>query len=105
MTVRLVDMQTMVPRLTEASRLQHNSDVQPQVAQHAQAAQGQQRVERQQRQVIQRSPTEQATVARDGRQGGGGAGGQHLPQRRPKSEAHGEEPAGPRPGNRLDVKL
>lgn len=105
MTVRAVDMQTMIPRLNEASKLQHQAEQQPQVAQHSQAAAMQARVERAQHQVTQKAPAEQAAIHKDG---GKGSGGQ--PEREKKKPAAKADPAKsqdvePGVGHRLDVKI
>lgn len=105
MTVRAVDMQTMLPRLTEAGRAHSQEQQHPAVVQHAQTAQVQARAERAQSQVNEKSPVEQAAVHKDGSKGAGG--GQPQPERRPRQKAGEKEAGAPEPGvgRRLDVKL
>jgi len=105
MTVRAVDMQTMIPRLNEASRLQHQAEQQPQLAQHAQTLVAQARTERAQHQVNAKMPAEHATLEKDGRSPGGG-GGQSRARKDGKQSAGKEaQPAEPGLGHRLDVKV
>lgn len=105
MTIRAVDMQTLIPRLTENSRQQQHAEALPFVAQHAATAQSQERAARSQHQVNHKAPADQAGIRRDregnGKQSGGreqeGRGQQRAPQQKAKSE---------RPcGNRLDVRI
>ncbi|HWI62390.1 MAG TPA: hypothetical protein VNT75_11165 [Symbiobacteriaceae bacterium] len=108
MTVRAVDMQTMIPRLNEASRLQHQAEQQPQLAQHVRTAVEQARVERAQSQVNAKMPTEHATtVKRDGGGQSGGGGGQPQPRARKdgKAGAKEQQPTEPGRGHKLDVKV
>lgn len=103
MTVRPVDMLTMLPRLTEAGRLQHVNDQRPAVLQHVMNAQGQNRTERQLKQVNQKSSAEQAGIQRDG-----GRRNQQPDQEqreRNKKEQEKGAPGEPGLGSRLDVKL
>jgi DNA-binding protein H-NS len=100
-------MQTMIPRLNEASKLQHQAEQQPIVTQHSQTAAMQARVERAQHQVTHKAPAEQAAIHKDG--GGQGSGGNQR-QQQPKKPAAKAEPAKgqaaePGLGQRLDVKI
>lgn len=106
MTVRAVDMQTMIPRLNEASKLQHQADQQPQLAQHAQTLAAQARVERAQHQVNAKMPAEHAEIRKDGGgQGSGGGGAQPQARKGRKEPAAKEQPAEPGLGHKLDVKV
>lgn len=105
MTVRGVDMQTMIPKLTEASRMQHQAEQQANVAQHGQAAQLQAQAQRAQQQVAHRDPSGKVAARKDGQgQGGGRDRGEQQP-RRGKAEEAKQPPAEPGLGTRLDVKL
>lgn len=105
-TVRAVDMQTMIPRLTEASRQQQQADSRPQVMQHNQTAVVQAQTERAQQAVFHKPQAEQGTVHRDGgNKGGSGGEGQPRQPRRQKAEAGREGPVEPGRGHRLDVKV
>lgn len=106
MTVRAVDMQTMIPRLNEASRQQHQTDTRPQVMQHNQTAVMQAQTERAQQAVMHKPQAEQGTVRRDGGQkGGGGQSGEGRQSRQQQKEAGREGPVEPGRGLRLDVKV
>jgi DNA-binding protein H-NS len=108
MTVRAVDMQTMLPRLAEAGRLQQQVDAQPALTQHAQTAQVAAKAERAQHQVNQKASAEQTPVRKDGggRGGsGGGPPGERPGGRRPPAEPAKELSVEPGLGHRLDVKL
>ncbi|HYF95554.1 MAG TPA: hypothetical protein VD969_25355 [Symbiobacteriaceae bacterium] len=105
MTVRAVDMQTMIPRLNEASRLQHQAEQQPQMAQHVQTAVAQARVERAQHQVNSKIPVEHAAINKDGGGKSGGGGRQGAGKNRRDGGAGEQHPAEPGLGHRLDVKV
>lgn len=105
MTVRPVDMVTMLPRLTEASRLQHHNDSQPFVALHALTAQAAEKAVRDQQSVQQRTSAEQAEIHKDS----SGSGGQEEQptSRRDRRQEQPQEAAAtdPQRGHRLDVKI
>jgi len=105
MTVRAVDMQTMIPRLNEASRMQHHNDQQPSVASQAQAATLQQRAERAQQQVTQKSNAGKASIQKDGKGQGGGAQAQQQGKGQAKGQAEQGGQGKPRSVTRLDVKV
>lgn len=102
MTIRAIDMQTMLPRLNEAGRTQQQLDQQPQVAQHAQAVTAQQKAELARRQIQQKSGSERLA----GRQHGGSRedGGKGQTGNR-KPSATKEEGLPEEHGHRLDVKI
>ena len=105
MTVRAVDLQTMIPRLNEASRLQQQAELAPQMAQHAQTLAEQARAREAQNQVKAKADVENARIRKDGRgQGGGGQPGAGKERKSPASEP--QKPAlEPGRGHKLDVKL
>jgi hypothetical protein len=105
-TVRAIDMITMLPRTGEAGRMQQQSQMHPHLQQQAQSAQEQARAQRAQSQVARKPEAEQASVRKDGggRQGGGGQQPRH-PRQAPAGEGGQEPPAEPGVGRRLDVKL
>jgi len=105
MTVRAADMQTMIPRLNEASRLQHHNDVQPQVAQHANTQAAQAQAERARQQVNANTAAEQGRIGRDGKRGQGGGQPQSESGGKGRSQKGKEGPAEPGVGSRLDVKV
>lgn len=106
MTVRAVDMQTMIPRLNEASRMQQQAELAPQMASHAQALAEQARAREAQNQVKAKLNVEHGTIRRDGK-GPGGGGGQQGAGKERKSAAQGEQRPAPEPGrgHKLDVKI
>jgi hypothetical protein len=109
MTVRAVDMQTMLPRLSEAGRPHAQAEAQPALTQHAQTARVAAQAERAQHQVSQKASPEQKGVRPDG--GGQGKGGRERgngqrPGARRDAEKSGQEAqADSGVGRRLDVKL
>lgn len=106
MPLRPVDMLTMLPRLTEASRQQHNNETQPAVAQHALAIQRADKAVRDQQSVHQRAPAEQAEIARDGKSPGRGPGRDGQKRRQPEGpSSRDQSPGDPVRGVRLDVRL
>lgn len=106
MSIRSVDLQTMIPRLTETSRQQHNADSQPFVVQHAAAAEAQERSARSQRQVSEKPQPEKASIRKD-REGNGqqAAGKGPEPRHKRREPEAGSKPAERQWGNRLDVKV
>lgn len=105
MSVRSVDVQTMIPRLTENSRQQQNAEAAPFVAQHALTAQSHERAVRRQHQVNHKAPADQAAVRRD-REGDGKQGGGREPQERPQRKEPETKAKSQRQwGNRLDVRI
>lgn len=104
MTVRSVDLVTMAPRMTEASKVQQVDDQHPQVVQHAQSVQAQTRTERAQHQVTHKMPADQAAIEREGSSKGQGGRRNRASSNRP---AEKKQPAPDEPGlgGRLDVKL
>lgn len=104
MTLRPVDMQTMLPRLNEASRIQHNAEQQPFAVQHAQAAEAQAKAERARQQVLQKEAADHLSWQQDGGRKGGGPGEEKQQRGKAKKPAP-ESPADPARGRRLDVKL
>ncbi len=106
MSVRPVDLLTMLPRLGEASRLQHNAQTQPFVAQHAAAVQFVDKAIKERQQVHQRSPVEEATIRQDAKEKSSGGREQQRSRKGKDREPVASMPSQPpRPGNRLDVKL
>ncbi len=106
MTIRSVDLQTMIPRLTESSRQQANADVAPLAAQHVAAAHAQERAARSQHQVLHKAPADQAGIRKDRE----GNGQQQAGGREPEARQGGKEPEKKgqperRWGNRLDVRV
>lgn len=105
MTVRAVDMQTMIPRLNEVSRIQAQAEVQPHVAQHAHAQVVQGQAQRAQQQVRQTAQAQQGKVRQEGERRQGGQQPQARSGGKEQSRQGQEAPAQPGVGNRLDVKL
>lgn len=106
MSVRPVDLLTMLPRLGEAGRLQHNAETQPFVAQHAAAAQSVDKAIKERQQVHHREPAEEGTIRQDAKQKHSDQSGQQRSRKGKDRSQVDEKPARPpRPGNRLDVKL
>ena len=107
MTVRPVDMQTLLPRLNEAGRMQHATDRQPQVVQQVQAAQGRAQAEHAQQQVLQKPSAGQVAIRQDGK--GKGSQGDSRDGKQPSKERPQQAPeaerSGPTAGHRLDVKV
>lgn len=102
MTVRPIDVVTMLPRVHESGRLQQQHDQSPVTAQHVAALQGLQRSAREMQQVHQKARTDGAMVQKDGSRNGGARQEQ---RRRAEPAAKETEPPQPRSGHRLDVKL
>lgn len=102
MTIRAIDMQTMLPRLNEAGRTQQQLDQQPLVAQHAQAVTAQQKAELARQQIQQKSESERLTGRQqgDGRQNGGKGHTGKRARSADKDEGLPEDR-----GHRLDVKV
>lgn len=104
MSIRPVDMQTLLPRTHEVGRQQHSAEMQPQVMQHALSARAQERSAQERRQVRQKDPAEQAAIREDRRRGGGQGRSRKESESEQKERKAGSK--GPEaPGNRLDVKL
>lgn len=105
MTVRAIDMITLVPRAGEVGRAQQQSLQHAHVFQHAQAAQQLERAKRAQQQVAEKAPAEQAQVRKDGGGGQGAPGERRESRRRAAATAPGDAPTPPGVGQRLDVKI
>lgn len=95
MTVRSVDLQTMIPRTGEAGRIQHARENLAGAAQQAGTVKVKQQDDRKRRQVTGSKEAEKLRVSPDGRNGSGGGA------KRSKDEPEGE----PGKGGRLDVKV
>ncbi|MDF2627925.1 MAG: hypothetical protein K0R39_1756 [Symbiobacteriaceae bacterium] len=107
MTVRAVDLQTMIPRLNEASRLQQQAELLPQMAQHAQSLAEQARARDAQSRVLAKTNVENARIGREGK-GQAGGGGQPGAGKERKDTVPGgsQKPVSePGRGHKLDVKL
>lgn len=110
MTVRAVDMQTMIPRVGEVGRMQQEAQTRPLALQHVQTALVQSAAERAQHQVGEKPAPQKVAARKDGDGGEGQGGARREPQgRRAKGQA-GQEPKAEAPrqpglGQRLDVKL
>ena len=105
MTLRPVDMQTMLPRLNEASRMQHNAEQQPIAAQHAQTTEAQTKAERARQQVLHKDAADQAAWQQESGRQRGRQGDRKERQSRAEKQQGPELPADPALGRRLDVKL
>jgi hypothetical protein len=103
MTLRPVDMQTLIPRSGEVSRSQHVRETQPRTEQQQAEMQTRMLVDQAMRQVNQTEVMEKSTVNPDGRGPGGGAEGERRRRRAPEQKP--DEVKEPGKGNRLDVKL
>jgi len=104
MSVRPVDVLTMLPRLNEASRLQANAETQPFVAQHAATTLAVDKAIKERQQVHERKAAGEATIRQDAKQKNSEQGGQQRP-RKDRGLAEQKPAPSPQPGNRLDVKL
>lgn len=106
MTVRAIDMITLLPRVGEVARGLQQGEQQPHILQHAQALQQQERAKRAQAQVAEKAPAEQAQVRKDGGGGQGAPGERRESRRRAAAEPQKEGPAAaPGVGQRLDIKI
>lgn len=104
MTIRPIDMQTLIPRASEVSRVQHIRESQTSAQQQIAQAQVRVQAEQSQRQVMESRDTAQGTgVHPDGR---GRSAKEQTPRRRSRGKADTpnvvEEPG---KGRRLDIKL
>lgn len=99
MTIKAVDMHTMLPRLNEAGRLQQNSEQQGRLGQHAQAVGAQQRAQ-QASQQVQARPSSGHVENR--KEGSGGKKGETGPRQQRKSQG---DPEPETRSGRLDVKV
>lgn len=100
-------MLTMLPRLTEASRIQSNAENQTHVTQHAATTQIAQKAQHDQQSVHTKDPTEKSEIHRDGR---GASSHERDRRQRKRPEKPQEPPQGPGRsdptlGLRLDVKV
>lgn len=104
MTIRPVDLQTLIPRSSEVSRVQHSRESQPGMQQQVAQAQIRLQAEQNQRQVVQSKETaHEAGVNPDGR---GGASGEQRRRRRSAAKAEAAEVVEePGKGTRLDIKV
>lgn len=102
MTIRAIDMQTMLPRLNEAGRTQQQIDRQPHVAQHVQLVTAQQEAERARQQIQQKSESERPSGQQHSK--GQSHGGQEKAPKRDQS-GEKEEARLEERGHRLDVKV
>lgn len=103
MSVRPVEMLTMMPRLNEAGRLHHNAEVSPYAAQHAAAVQAAEKSLRDQQQVQHGQAADKAIIRKEpDKQGGGGQRQGATPEQRHNARP---QPKGKAPTGRLDVKI
>lgn len=105
MTLKAVDMQTMIPRLNEASRMQQQAELAPQMASHAQALAEQVRAREAQSQVKAKLNVGRAMIRGDGK--GQSGGGQPGAGKERKNAPPGEQKPALEPGlgHKLDVKI
>lgn len=105
MTIRPVDMQTLIPRSSEVSRVQHMRESQAGSQQQVAQAQIRQQADQSLRQVVQSQETPKGTSLHP--DGGGGSAGRQTPRRRGRGKAEEvvEAPEEPGKGKRLDIKM
>ena len=114
MSIRSVDLQTLIPRSTEAARAQQVREQGPQVTQEQFAQQLRHQVERKSRQV-ETSPRAEGGRVTEGKKDNKGAKKEKgKPSSRAKAQGGDEESAGQSPafpsgpgavGKRLDIRL
>lgn len=103
MTVRPVDMLTMIPRLNEANRAQHEGEQHRLANQQLQAALAPVKAAREQQQVQKKRNAEHGSVQQDGgRRGDARQNGKSDGAPRQQAKEKPEEPGS---GHRLDVKV
>lgn len=105
MTIRAVDIVTMVPRIHEAGRVLHQNEVQNLAGQHAQASAQQVRAEQAQSQVKQTPSSGEVAIRRDRDRKQGSGGGSQRRQETGGSEPSQEKQTRPSGGHKLDIKV
>jgi hypothetical protein len=98
-------MLTMIPRLNEATRHQHQSESQQLANQQLQAALAPLKAAHEQQKVQHKNNAEPAHIQRDGgRRGGGSDQGEKKAPERSRRQSK-DQPDDPNAGHRLDVKV
>lgn len=104
MTIRAIDLQVLIPRVTEVSKVQHIADQQVAAQQQQVAAQQQQAVALRQQQVQQTPQNAGAKVNPDGERGERRQEERHKEGRGQENEAEEKSAADPIRGHTIDIK-
>lgn len=104
MSVRSIDLQVLIPRATEVSRVQQASNHQAELAQQQSAAQWQQLAAARQQQVQHAPQSAGGKVEPDAKEGQGRREDGKRDRRREQAEAEAIEGADPVRGHMIDIK-
>ncbi len=104
MSVRSIDLQVLIPRATEVSRVQQLSNHQAELEQQQSAAQWQQLAAARQQQVQQTPQSAGGKVEPDGKEGKGRREGDRKGWNEEPEEAEVIEGADPVRGHMIDIK-